>query len=861
MEYLKSKKAPWLSAFFVLFLGLGTLTQAQTAHRAQEILRVWTQEPEKILITAHRGGHLESPENSRAAIEEAIAAGAHIIELDVNQTADGELVIIHDKTVDRTTTGTGVVSEMTWAELSALPLTHRGVATEHRTITLREALSQTKDRVLVDLDFKIGTYEAAREVYRVVEELGVEDQVIFFLYDHAEMARMHRLNPRIRIMPRARSMKDVHEIMTQNLTDIIHIDQGFAGEDEALQKLRGQGIRLWANTLGSYDHLVLTSGTTDAFATFFNKVPFINIVQTDHPAKLKEFLDQKGPKQRVSTAMSEVLTRLYQTHDASALDQLSEEVVLSLLSPEEKEVLSKRYWEFEVNQPVRVSLMRDVKQSSLPFWLKNSGFQKTELEVKNRISTYEVWQKDFPAGIVSLGVNGFDKHRPVYFISLAALDEQKSGKDALKVSPAFPAQQHIDTLRVGAFTYHDWDGLLLEEVPPALQGDLLLTTIRGRAREAHLLGAFRETEHPSTSQPDQVVLTHHGDPATSISVQWRTNHSQASGEVVYWVENTTDTLRLETEKRVLEDRLLRNDRYISRFTARLKDLIPSTEYQYYVKNPNGKSETFRFRTAEVVAGDPSSPAKPFEFIWFGDTHNDAGWGETINYAHQQFPHTAFYLQSGDLVNTGLHRDDWDAFFNYAEPAFSYAPLLAVPGNHDSQDGLGAGMFRALLDYPDNGPEGFPSGLTYSFTYQNALFLMMDAASIPVNEQVGWLQTQLAESDAKWKFLIVHFPPYNEVEPYPELVQHWAPILEKHGVDMVMSGHFHYYTRSQPDSVIYLMSVGTTASREAKEPKDFVLKRHEAGNLFQHFRIDGNNLEYSVYDKKGREIDRLVVQKP
>src|SRR5690606_34571587 len=112
--------------------------------------------------------------------------------------------------------------------------------------------------------------------------------------------------------------------------------------------------------------------------------------------------------------------------------------------------------------------------------------------------TYEVWQKSFPAGEVGLGINGFDKHRPVYFVGVAP----KHSGDAVNITPILPQKQLVTVLDTGAFTYHDWDGLVLTEVPEALKGQYLLPTIRGRAREAHLIGAFRRTEFPSTETPD-----------------------------------------------------------------------------------------------------------------------------------------------------------------------------------------------------------------------------------------------------------------------------------------------------------------------------------------------------------------------
>src|SRR5262247_826875 len=71
-------------------------------------------------IVAHRGAALESPENTLPAIDRAIALGAAVVEIDLRYSADGEVVLMHDETVDRTTHGTGLVSRITLAEIRKL---------------------------------------------------------------------------------------------------------------------------------------------------------------------------------------------------------------------------------------------------------------------------------------------------------------------------------------------------------------------------------------------------------------------------------------------------------------------------------------------------------------------------------------------------------------------------------------------------------------------------------------------------------------------------------------------------------------------------------------------------------------------
>lgn len=74
----------------------------------------------RLLNMAHQGGEREAPSNTLFAFKTAVAKGADVLELDVHATADGELVVIHDATVDRTTDGTGAVDELTLAEVREL---------------------------------------------------------------------------------------------------------------------------------------------------------------------------------------------------------------------------------------------------------------------------------------------------------------------------------------------------------------------------------------------------------------------------------------------------------------------------------------------------------------------------------------------------------------------------------------------------------------------------------------------------------------------------------------------------------------------------------------------------------------------
>ena len=136
----------------------------------------------------------------------------------------------------------------------------------------------------------------------------------------------------------------------------------------------------------------------------------------------------------VTRVMDDVITRLYEQVPPEKYDSIDDAFMFDFLTEEEKVVLTKRYQYFTVNTPVKVSLMRDRQQKVIPFWLEETGFIKTDQFVKNESYEYEVWEKKYPAGKVELGINGFDKHRPVYFISVVPQD----GSSPLTISDVYP---------------------------------------------------------------------------------------------------------------------------------------------------------------------------------------------------------------------------------------------------------------------------------------------------------------------------------------------------------------------------------------------------------------------------------------
>lgn len=148
---------------------------------------------------AHRGAMLEAPENTLAAFRRAIELGADLIELDVHQTADGHVVVIHDETVDRTTDGSGIVLAMSLQELRCLDAgswTGPQFAGE-RVPTLLEVLELTRGQVGLVIEIKAGStrhpgIEAA--IVQLLQATGRVDDVVLISADDEAIKEVRRLD-------------------------------------------------------------------------------------------------------------------------------------------------------------------------------------------------------------------------------------------------------------------------------------------------------------------------------------------------------------------------------------------------------------------------------------------------------------------------------------------------------------------------------------------------------------------------------------------------------------------------------------------------------------------------------------------
>jgi len=234
-------------------------------------------QPQKgpIYVIAHRGDHVHHAENSIAAIESAAAIGADYAELDVRTTKDGKLVLMHDKTVDRTTDGHGAVKDMTAEQIAHLTFKDYGGSVP----TFDQALSAAKGKIGIYLDWKDASPEA---LFQILKAHGMIKHVVVY-GGPGQLHRLQQMAPGIRVMPEADSLPNLQANQRAlNPKVVAFSEDDFKPEIVAQALSKKEEIfvdRLWAQDMPELWQDAIDRG--------------VRGIQTNRPAELVEFLRAK----------------------------------------------------------------------------------------------------------------------------------------------------------------------------------------------------------------------------------------------------------------------------------------------------------------------------------------------------------------------------------------------------------------------------------------------------------------------------------------------------------------------------------------------------------------------------------------
>ena len=258
-----------------------------------------------VLVIAHRGDWRNFPENSLEGFSSAIDMGVDVLEMDVAKTKDNQLVIMHDKTLDRTTNGQGLVSDWTLDSLRKLYLKDGlGIETKYKIPTLEEALLVCKGKILVNLD---KSYDFFNQAYDVAKKTGTTKQIVMKGYnktvdqvmvDFGTKLDTITFMPIINLDNQPYALQLIEDYQTKLKVKAFEIV--FSKDSSKVltrfSQIKKKGSRVWVNSLWSslnagHDDNEAVKNKDSIYGWYLKNG--VNMIQTDRPQLLIDYLRNK----------------------------------------------------------------------------------------------------------------------------------------------------------------------------------------------------------------------------------------------------------------------------------------------------------------------------------------------------------------------------------------------------------------------------------------------------------------------------------------------------------------------------------------------------------------------------------------
>lgn len=380
---------------------------------------------------------------------------------------------------------------------------------------------------------------------------------------------------------------------------------------------------------------------------------------------------------------------------------------------------------------------------------------------------------------------------------------------------------------------------------------------------------------PPSPVPDRIILSWSDTPATTQSVNWRTDVSvnKSWAEIAPASGHPNFINKVDTAWATIE--FLASNMNVAHYhSATFKNLKPATKYAYRVGNGSYYSEWFHFTTA-------SADEAPFSFLYFGDAQNDIKslWSRCIREAFVTEPQISFLLHAGDLINRANNDYEWGEWCYAGGWIYGMKSNISTPGNHeywrdDQRNGHLSHHWRPTFTLPENGPEGMEETVYY-IDYQGTRIISLDSPAGLYSEenlanQKIWLEQVLLNNPNKWTIVTHHHPIYSTAfgRDNTKLRTELQPIYEKYGVDLILQGHDHTYGRGHNIEFGKThRDLGPTYVVSVSGPKMYDLGFGEwleraASNtqLFQIISVNGNTLSYKAYTASGELYDGFDLEK-
>ena len=362
-----------------------------------------------------------------------------------------------------------------------------------------------------------------------------------------------------------------------------------------------------------------------------------------------------------------------------------------------------------------------------------------------------------------------------------------------------------------------------------------------------LVVRLQEALPPVTPQITKLPMLQDTRP-DAMTLLWETDGNLCDHAVEWGVSNVTE----HTLRRV-ESLEIDTSHFVQRTT--IPGLTAQTRYVYRVRSGTNTSPVFSFRTA------PRRDS-PFTIAWWGDNH------DATNVMRKHVTNLKAYdpdliAVAGDLVVTGndlVHwHNHWFKMLEYLNLAQT-TPVIFCRGNHDGEHAL-AYAYSVL---PGN--ESW-----FAFDYGNCRFIFLDSETDTAGtpQQFAWLKDELERPETKraaFRIVCFHRPPFmnwwntGPVTGEPFVRDDWVPLFEQKHVDLVISGHSHFYNRGMSNGVMYVVTAGGGGHLENIRVASWPLFTVEYQKFhYDIMQVDGDILFWDTFDDDNKPLDSFTLR--
>ena len=418
---------------------------------------------------------------------------------------------------------------------------------------------------------------------------------------------------------------------------------------------------------------------------------------------------------------------------------------------------------------------------------------------------------------------------------------------------------------------------------------MILTALNVAAQHDHDHEGLQHWEIPSKN-PDRIILTFNGNPATSRAVTWRTDSSIKNGVAQIAEARVNSSFKRKTirYKAITEPFDLgiykaNNNLNVHYHSVVFKQLQPNKIYAYRVGDGTKYwSEWIQFKTAKEEYA-------PTKFVYFGDAQNDvlSHWSRVIRMAYQTAPNASFVIHAGDLINSAHSDYEWAQW--YKAGGFIHSQWTAIPvvGNHEFIPLVQGDERKLAIQWKPQFTLPVEKELNkklhetvYTVDYQDIRIIVLNSNGL-LEKQTNYIEQQLKTSTAKWNIITCHHSVFSPAvgRDFKYARRKWKPLFDQYNVDLVLNGHDHTYARGHVPKISTDKedeNLGTMYVTSVSGPKQYYIdKEHietyskegyqldksaEQIQFFQVITVAENKLTYIAYTALGEEYDRAIITK-